>query len=115
CYALHCRRCLAHEKRVMAREGSRAAMSLGSILFLSLGAIFLVLALALFAFSHARARTLLVPLRKPLEKRPEQFGLTVEEVRISSPRGTLAAWYLPARNGCTLICCHGIHDNRGQW
>jgi pimeloyl-ACP methyl ester carboxylesterase len=39
----------------------------------------------------------------------------VEEVAIASPRGTLRGWYLPARNGRTLICCHGINDNRSQW
>jgi len=41
--------------------------------------------------------------------------LRMSVVRIPSPRGTLAGWYLPSRNGCTLICCHGINDNSGQW
>ena len=48
---------------------------------------------------------------------PKNAGLAgVEEVVFKAADGTkLIAWYLPARNGCTLICCHGIHDNRGQW
>jgi alpha/beta superfamily hydrolase len=86
-----------------------------SILGLILGGLFLALMVALLVFSYVRAQVLLTPLRKPLDKHPGQFGLTVEDLRIRSPRGELAAWYLPARNGCTLICCHGIHDNRSQW
>ena len=66
-------------------------------------------------FTNSIARGLLRAERKPLALTPQQVGLTLEDVRISGPRGELAAWYLPARNGCTLICCHGIHDNRGQW
>src|SRR5262245_41100284 len=90
-------------------------MPLWSILILTLCGLLLTLVVALLAFCYVRARVLLTPLRKPVEKRPAQFGLTVEELRLRSPRGSLAAWYLPARNGCTLICCHGIHDNRSQW
>ena len=84
-------------------------------LLIALGVVLLLGAVGLLAFAYLRARILLMPLRKPLGKTPAQFGLAVEDVHISSPRGTLAAWYLPARNGCTLLCCHGIHDNRGQW
>ncbi|HEV2404129.1 MAG TPA: alpha/beta fold hydrolase, partial [Ktedonobacterales bacterium] len=60
-------------------------------------------------------RQLLRPTRVPLQLRPSDVQLAVEEVAIPGPRGRLAAWYLPARNGCTLICCHGINDNRAQW
>ncbi len=66
-------------------------------------------------FTNSVARGLLRPERKPLALTPDQLSLAVEDVRIAGPHGELAAWYLPARNGCTLICCHGIHDNRGQW
>jgi pimeloyl-ACP methyl ester carboxylesterase len=69
----------------------------------------------LLGFTYVRARVLITPVRKPLELRPADVGLTVEDIWIRGPRGRLAAWYLPARNGCTLICCHGINDNRGQW
>jgi pimeloyl-ACP methyl ester carboxylesterase len=27
----------------------------------------------------------------------------------------MTGWYLPSRNGCTLVCLHGINDNAGQW
>ena len=74
-----------------------------------------LLALLLVAFCYVRARIMLTPRRTLPSLRPADVGLTVEDVRIPGPRGSLAAWYLPARNGCTLICCHGIHDNRGQW
>ncbi|MGH2504063.1 MAG: alpha/beta hydrolase, partial [Ktedonobacterales bacterium] len=66
-------------------------------------------------FTYRVARGLLRPERKALALTPPDVGLTLEDVRIAGPSGALAAWYLPARNGRTLICCHGIHDNRGQW
>lgn len=78
--------------------------------------ILLALALvALHAFTFWRARTLLRPVRAPLRCRPGDVGLDMEEVCIPSPRGALRGWYLPARNSCTLLCCHGINDNCGQW
>lgn len=77
--------------------------------------VVVVLGAGVLIFSYRQARSLLTPVRKPLELRPDDVGLTVEDLWIAGPRGKLAAWYLPARNGCTLICCHGINDNRGQW
>lgn len=83
---------------------------------LTVGATLVALASGgLLWFTNRIARGLLRPTRKPLALTPQQVGLALEDIRISGPRGELAAWYLPARNGCTLICCHGIHDNRGQW
>jgi pimeloyl-ACP methyl ester carboxylesterase len=70
---------------------------------------------ALAGFSFVRAKVLLTPIRKPLKALPEDYGLAPEQVRIPGPRGALVGWYLPARNGCTLLCCHGINDNAGQW
>ena len=74
-----------------------------------------LLGIALLIFTYQQARVLLTPVRKPLELRPADVGLAAEDLWIPSPRGRLAAWYVPARNRCTLICCHGINDNRGQW
>jgi uncharacterized protein len=70
---------------------------------------------ALLWFTWSVARGLLRPVRKSSERTPTDLGLAMEDVRIAGPRGALAAWYLPARNGCTLICLHGINDNAGQW
>lgn len=70
---------------------------------------------AFYRFAQRRTRALLTPIRKPLDYRPEDCGIAVEEVSFAGPSGRLVGWYLPATNGCTLICCHGIHDNRGQW
>jgi alpha/beta superfamily hydrolase len=78
-------------------------------------AVIICAAGGLLYFTYTVTRGLLRPQRKPLSLTPAQLGLAVEDVRIAGPRGGLAAWYLPATNGCTLICCHGIHDNRGQW
>ena len=46
---------------------------------------------------------------------PQDYQLPAETVWIPSPRGRLAAWYIPPTNGYTLICCHGTNDNREQW
>jgi pimeloyl-ACP methyl ester carboxylesterase len=72
-------------------------------------------AFALVGFSFHRARLLLRPVRIPYKHLPADVMLEMEEVRIPSPRGMLAAWYLPANNGSTLVCCHGINDTRAQW
>ena len=88
---------------------------LGAFLFITALCIVALLLIGLLAFSYWRASLLLRPIRKPLPYQPSDFGLIVEDVRIPGRRGQLAAWYLPARNGCTLICCHGINDNRAQW
>ena len=83
------------------------------------GAIVLALALVLggglLTFSYVQARSLLRPVRKAPYCLPADEGLPAEEVAISGPQGKLAAWYVAPRNGCVLICCHGIHDSRSQW
>jgi signal peptidase I len=78
-------------------------------------ALALLLGAALLLFTWQRARILLRPVRKALYLQPAEVGLAMEDVWLQSPRGRLTAWYLPATNGCTLICCHGINDNRSQW
>lgn len=75
----------------------------------------LVLLAGLLLFTYQMARKLLRPVRRAMAITPADVGLPMSAVRIPSPRGTLAGWYLPSRNGCTLICCHGINDNSGQW
>ncbi len=78
------------------------------------GLLALVVA-ALALFSYRLAQQLLRPSRKPLDVEPAELGLPFEEIRFPGGQGTIVGWYLPARNGCTLICCHGIHDNAAQW
>ena len=70
----------------------------------------LALVAGLLLFTYQMARKLLRPERRAMAITPEDVGLRMNAVRIPSPRGTLAGWYLPSRNGCTLICCHGIND-----
>jgi pimeloyl-ACP methyl ester carboxylesterase len=89
---------------------SATALAVGIVLVVAL-----VIACVLLAVTYRQARTLLTPVRKPLDLHPTDVGLAVEEAWIPSPRGRLAAWFLPARNGHTLICCHGVNDNRAQW
>ena len=92
-----------------------APVSAAVTILLSLAALAVVAVVVALAISYRTTRQLLRPVRRPPRQLPGDVGLAVEEVWIPSPRGRLAAWYLPARNGCTLICCHGINDNRGQW
>lgn len=89
--------------------------SLFSIVAFTLLGIIVLLGAGLLFFTYSQARKLLRPVRKPLLRSPADVGLEMSEVRIPGPRGALAGWYLPARNGCMLICCHGINDNSGQW
>jgi len=98
----------------LAQEKETTGIMLWPLTAIAL-ALLLIVVIAVLTFSQCRARDLLKPLRKPLEFRPEDFHLPVEDVRIRGVRGTLAAWHVPSLNGCTLICCHGINDNRGQW
>lgn len=69
----------------------------------------------LLLFTYQQAHRLLRPYRKPLTFEPWELGLPFEEVSFPGRQGTIVGWYLPARNGCTLICCHGVHDNAAQW
>jgi pimeloyl-ACP methyl ester carboxylesterase len=69
----------------------------------------------LLLFTYQQAHRLLRPYRKPVTFAPWELGLPFEEVAFPGRQGTLMGWYLPARNGCTLICCHGVHDNSAQW
>ncbi len=85
------------------------------VTLLAVAALIIVALAALLWFTWTVARGLLRPVRKSTERTPADLGLAMEDVRIAGPRGALAAWYLPASNGCTLICLHGIHDHRGQW
>lgn len=87
-----------------------------SIAALVLLALAVVILFGLLLFTFLMARGLLQPQRKPMARTPADVGLDeMSMVQIPGPRGMLAGWYLPARNGCTLICCHGIHDNSSQW
>ncbi len=85
------------------------------IVGLTLASIVVVLLTGLLLFTYLQARKLLRPVRTSMKITPADVGLSMSEVRIPGQRGTLAGWHLPTRNGSTLICCHGINDNSGQW
>jgi uncharacterized protein len=86
-----------------------------ALVALILAGIVALLVIGLLLFTYLQARKLLRPVRTPMRLTPADVGLAMSEVRIPGPRGPLAGWHLPARNGCTLLCCHGINDNSGQW
>jgi pimeloyl-ACP methyl ester carboxylesterase len=75
----------------------------------------LIFVVAPLAFTFWQAQQLVHPRRKPLTAHPGEFGLEYEEVRVHSPDGNLAAWFLPGTNGRALIALHGINDNKQQW
>ncbi len=86
-----------------------------AIIAFTLLGVFVLLVAGLLLFTYQMARRLLRPERRPMALSPADVNLAMSVIRIPSSRGALAAWYLPASNGCTLVCCHGINDNSGQW
>ena len=85
------------------------------IIAVTLLGVCVLLVAGLLLFTYQMARRLLRPERRPMALSPADVNLEMSVIRIPSSRGALAAWYLPASNGCTLVCCHGINDNSGQW
>jgi fermentation-respiration switch protein FrsA (DUF1100 family) len=88
---------------------------LATACFALVGLILLATA-ALLIFTYRRAWSLTHPPRKPLMRTPADLGIAFEDVAFTAEDGiSLSAWYIPARNGRTLIACHGIYDNREQF
>ncbi len=74
-----------------------------------------VLAGVLCVLTWLQAWHLTHPKRKPLSRTPADLGLAFEHVTFTTQDGIpLSGWFIPARNGHTLIGCHGILDNREQ-
>lgn len=91
-------------------------MSVLSIVVLTLAGLILLAFAVLLIFTYLRAWALTHPPRRPLTRTPADLGVAFEEVTFPTEDGiTLSAWYIPARNGRTLIACHGIYDNRQQF
>ncbi len=78
--------------------------------------LLILLIAALLVFSYRQAWSLTHPPRRPLTRTPTDLGIPFEEITFPTEDGlTLSGWYIPARNGRTLIACHGIYDNREQF
>jgi fermentation-respiration switch protein FrsA (DUF1100 family) len=92
-------------------------MSSLALTLLLIAGILIVLALGgLLFFTWRQAWTMIHPPRKPFTTTPAAQGLAYEDVSFTTEDGvTLSAWFIPAKNGCTLIACHGIYDNREQF
>jgi fermentation-respiration switch protein FrsA (DUF1100 family) len=91
-------------------------MSVLAIVGLTLVGLFALLIAALLIFSYRQAWSLTHPPRKPLTRTPADLGITFEDVTFPTEDNlTLSGWFLPPRNGRTLIACHGIFDNREQF
>ncbi|HEY7349329.1 MAG TPA: alpha/beta hydrolase [Ktedonobacterales bacterium] len=84
-------------------------------ILLSLAGLLVLLALLFLLFTWRQAWKLTHPLRKPLSRTPADLGVAFEDVTFQTEDGvTLSGWFIPARNGRTIIGCHGILDNREQ-
>jgi uncharacterized protein len=95
-----------------------ASSPLGAFMrwWIALGiAFFIALIVLPLSFSFLLALFLVRPARKPHDQHPRDYNIPFEDIRIPSPIGELAAWYLPGINGRTLIALHGVGDNKGQW
>ena len=90
-------------------------MSLPIVLLLALAGVVLLLALVVLAFTWLHAWRLTHPARKPITRTPADLGMAFEDVTFTTEDGiALSGWFIPARNGRTIIGCHGILDTRVQ-
>ncbi len=90
-------------------------MSLFIAVLLGLAGLLVLLALALLAFTWLQAWKLTHPPRKLPGRTPADLGIAFEDVTFTTEDGiSLSGWFIPARNGRTIIGCHGILDNREQ-
>jgi fermentation-respiration switch protein FrsA (DUF1100 family) len=91
-------------------------MSVLAIISFTLAGLILLALAALLIFTYLRAWSLTHPPRRPLTRTPADLGVAFEEVSFPTEDGiTLSGWYIPARNGRTLVACHGIYDSREQF
>src|SRR5690242_21328003 len=91
-------------------------MSWLALVGFTLGGLLILAALLVLIFTYRRAWSLTHPPRKPITRTPADLGVAFEDVSFTTEDGiTLSGWYIPARNGRTLIACHGIYDNREQF
>lgn len=78
------------------------------------GVLVLLTSLLLF-ITWLQAWKLTHPARRPITRTPADLGVAFEDVSFVTEDGvTLSGWFIPTRNGRTLIGCHGILDNREQ-
>ena len=69
----------------------------------------------LLAVTYRQARTLLTPVRKPLDLHPTDVGLAVEEAWIPSRADGSRPGFSPPATATPSTRCHGVNDNRAQW
>jgi fermentation-respiration switch protein FrsA (DUF1100 family) len=80
------------------------------------GTIGLAMAAAALLFTRwlaAQFLTLKPERRRPLSERPEDYGVTGEDVQVTTDDGLiLRGWYMPGRNGATVMAQHGTPGGR---
>jgi dipeptidyl aminopeptidase/acylaminoacyl peptidase len=70
-------------------------------------------AVVVIVLAYWNARSLISPHHAPMTSTPAESGLLYESVTFTSADGLrLAGWYIPSRNGATIILCHGLGCNR---
>ncbi len=90
-------------------------MSLLITVLWGLVGLLVVLALLMLIFTWLHAWRLTHPLRRLLKRTPADLGVAFEDVTFTTEDGiALSGWFIPPRNGRTIIGCHGILDNREQ-
>lgn len=92
------------------RKGRRYWLNLlcAFVVALLIGAVVVLLDL-----SYRNACALVSARRAPVNTTPAESGLLYEAVAFTSTDGLrLAGWYIPSRNGATIILCHGLGGNR---
>ena len=70
-------------------------------------------AVVVVVLAYWNAYSLVHPRHAPMTSTPAEKGLSFEPVTFTTTDGLrLAGWYIPSRNGATIILCHGLGDNR---
>src|SRR5688572_1512241 len=87
---------------------------LGRLLFgITVGAVGTISAALTYGWIAAAAWT--YPARVAPAKTPADHGLEYETLQLVTEDGlTLAAWYVPSRNGAAMLMVHGISGNRAD-
>jgi fermentation-respiration switch protein FrsA (DUF1100 family) len=90
-------------------------MSLPIVILLVIAGVVALLAALVLVFTWLHAWRLTHPARRPITRTPADLGIAFEDVTFTTEDGvTLSGWFIPSRNGHTIIGCHGILASREQ-
>ena len=82
------------------------------------GAVLVILFTGLMVVSRSQAHDLVThPIgeREAIDQTPADFGLTYQDVSVTTPDGLmLVGWYVPSQNGAAIMAQHGYTSDRRE-